>query len=79
MLYGMGYSFGQLRSAVLAVSHPSVLYPAQSICWEGQSEKQRKPWWHRKRGQQQLKHLCIIHTVFILNPKQHHTGCQEEI
>ena len=40
-----------------------------AICPPGQCEKQRRPWHSANSVQPQLKHRCVINTVFITNPK----------
>ena len=61
--YGMGYPFGQLRSALPASYAP----PAYSLV--GGCEMQKRPWRCVSTAQQYLQRRCVTNTVFITNPK----------
>ena len=60
---------GQLGSAVPAVSPPNSLCPPPASSLVGWGEKQKNPWLCVSPAQQQLKHPCVINTVFSTNPK----------
>lgn len=63
--HGVEYPFGQLRSAVPAVSplvHPSLL--AGGVLWETE-----RPWLCLSTAQQSLKRNCVINTISSINPK----------
>ena len=67
-LYDVGYPFGQLGSAVPALSRPSFLCTlsllARGVAWETQ-----KSLMLHKHCSARLKHPCVISTVLVINPK----------
>lgn len=70
--YGVGYSFGQFRSAVLVLSY-SIFLCTPSSFLAGQYKKLKSPLTLSSAAQKQLKHPHYIN-ILILNLKQNQTG-----
>lgn len=59
MLYGMGFPLGQCGSAIL------VRIPTPSCSLAEQYKKLKRTWFCAAIDQQQLKHQCVVNTVFL--------------
>lgn len=64
--HGMEYPFDQFKLAVLLQSPPSSLCTLSPSMIE---QHKKLKWISAATAWQQLKHLCAIDTVFLLNPK----------
>lgn len=74
-IISMQYSFGQLRSAVLVVSHPNFLPTPWPACWEREcGGKKNQPSYCAGTSQHQPKHGCVLSTTSIRNSKHSSTG-----
>jgi len=68
--YGMGYLFGQSRSADLRP--PSATCTISVPCWPSSTRsvsRTKSPWHCASAALQQLQHWCVITTTFIKNTK----------